>query len=160
MKIFYDMFIPYMPDQDINDRGELVASKSRESARDAMIDLANFQKTGAIMHLYHAVLHACMYAEVDLVTEILGLPDNLEIPNISINEAVDICAKDLFRSVNPNYKFDIDKFVSLLLTSAHFALEAIGEEQQVQPAEVAETPAADSPDLGGQISLDEVMGKD
>ena len=36
MKLFCDMFIPYMPDKEMNDRGELVPSKKREAARNAM----------------------------------------------------------------------------------------------------------------------------
>lgn len=150
MKLFYDMLVPYMPDKDINDKGELEVSPSREAGRNAMIDLDNFQRTGVIMHLYNAVLHACIYAEVDLITEILELPEDLEIPEVSINDAVDICAKELFKSANPDNKFDVDKFVGILLTSAHFALDAIRNNREVQ------APANDSSD-DGQISLDEVI---
>jgi len=125
MKLFCDMFIPYMPDKDVNDKGELVPSKQREAARNAMIELDNFQKSGSILCLYNAVFQACTYAEVDLIDKILTIPESVEIPEISIEEAVDMCARMLFQSVKPDNKFDIDQFVGTLLTAAHFGLETI-----------------------------------
>lgn len=164
MKLFYDMLVPFMPDKDVDDDGKLIPSKSREAGRNAMIELSYFQRTGNLINLYNATLNGCIYAEVDLVDEILGLPEDLEIPNISINEAVDMCAKMLFKSINPDNHFDIDKFVALLLTSAHFGMESIQAEQmkQKQVEQASEQPIPDDEPIveseqSGQISLDEVI---
>ena len=172
MKLYYDMFIPYMPDKDVDEEGKLVPSKTREAGRNAMIELSNFQRTGNLISLYNAVLNACIYAEVDLIDEILGLPEDLEIPDISITEAVDMCAKMLFKSINPENKFDINKFVAILLTAAHFGVESINAEQAAKDKEaekdttpdttaMPETPVepnTDKPEDVSQISMAEVMG--
>lgn len=168
MKLYYDMLVPFMPDKDVDDEGKLIPSKSREAGRNAMIELSNFQRTGNLINLYNAALSGCIYAEVDLVDEILGLPEDLEIPDVSINEAIDMCAKMLFKSINPDNRFDIDKFVALLLTSAHFGIESIQAEQakQEQSEQVPEAPIPDDEPVvvksekGGQISLEEVTKDD
>lgn len=170
MKLYYDMFIPYMPDKDVDADGKLVPSKTREAGRNAMIELSNFQRTGNLVSLYNAVLNACIYAEVDLIDEILGLPEDLEIPDISITEAVDMCAKMLFKSINPKNEFDVDKFVALLLTSAHFGVESINAEQaakakeeEAEPATVTDSAKPDEepklvkPEDVSQLSMAEVM---
>ena len=94
----------------------MVPSKQKEAGRTAMIELSNFQQSGNLINLYNAVLNACIYAGVDLIDEILGLSEDIEIPDVSINAAVDMCAKMLFKSINPDNEFDIDKFVAILLT--------------------------------------------
>lgn len=137
MKLFYDMFVPFMPDSDMNEEGKIVPSDSKMSGRKAMIELSNFQIDGNISHLYNAVLHACMYQKVDLVNTLVNIPEDVEIPNVSIQEAIDICAKMLFKSVNPNNGFDLNKFIGILLTSAHFALEAINSEKEPKASEVS-----------------------
>lgn len=154
MKLYYDMFIPYMPDQEMDSEGKLTASKQKEAGRNAMIELSNFQRTGMVMSLYNAVFNVCIYKDVDLVDTILGLPEDLEIPNVSINDAVDMCAKMLFKSVNPKNEFDLNLFVGILLTTAHSAIESIQAEQEKAAAESAKEPEDKS-----QISLAEVMDK-
>lgn len=166
MKLFYDMLIPYMPDKDLDENGQLVPSKIREAGRNAMSELSEFQQTGAIICLYNAVFQACIYSETDLIDEILNLPKDLEIPEVSIEEAVDICARMLFESVNPNNKFDIDKFAGILLTSAHFAIEAIKaneakkraesdikQEPEIQESEPEQKPEVDEK----QVTIDDII---
>lgn len=136
MKIYYDMFIPFMPDSDVDGEGNLVPSKRKMAGRKAMIELANFQGDGNISHLYNSVLEACLYQEVDVINTICNIPEEVEIPNVSIQVAVDMCAKMLIRSVNPNNGFDINQFAGILLTAAHFALEAVRSEKEAKASEV------------------------
>ncbi len=171
MKLYYDMLIPYMPDKDVDEEGKLVPSKQREAGRTAMIELSSFQQTGNLINLYNAVLNACIYAGVDLIDEILGLSEDIEIPDVSINEAVDMCAKMLFKSINPDNEFEIDKFVAILLTAAHFGIESINaehaakaKEQEAESTTVTDSDKSDEepklvkPEDVSQISMAEVMG--
>lgn len=154
MKLFYDMLVPFMPDSEMDAEGKLVPSESKIAGRQAMIELSNFQTSGNIICLYNAVFQACLYAKVDLVDKITNLPETVEIPEVSINEAVDICAKMLFQSVKPENTFDIDKFICILLTSAHFAIEAINKENS-EKSEVDKKD--DIPVEDKQITIDEVV---
>ena len=149
MKLFYDTLIPFMPDKDMNEKGELVPNKKREAARNAMIELANFQKSGTPISLYNSILFACAYAEKDLVDEILNIPETLEVPEVSIGKAVDICARMLFESIKPDATFDLDKFVGILLSTGHCLVEALNEEQAKSSADSEETKPIpdDTPEL-------------
>ncbi len=153
MKLFCDMFIPYMPDKDMNDDGDLIPSKQREAARTAMIELAQFQEDGNLIHLYNAVFQACIFAEVDLVDTILKLAANSEvkIPEVSIVEAVDICARMLFSAVKPDNPFDINQFTGILLTAAHFGIASIHEADAATGQQVAPDP---------QISIEEALNNE
>lgn len=151
MKLFYDMLIPYMPDKDVNDAGELVSSKQREAARNSMIELSEFQNDGNLIHLYNAVFQACIFAGVDIIDTILNLSADIEIPEVSIYEAVDLCAKALFRSVNPENPFDINQFAGILLTAAHFGIVSI---------KTATNTAEPQPEVDHQISIEEALNNE
>ena len=82
-----------------------------------------------------------------------------------------MCAKMLFKSINPDNEFDVDKFVAILLTAAHFGIESINaehaakaKEAEVEPATVTDSDKADEepklvkPEDVSQISMAEVMG--
>lgn len=136
MKFYCDMFIPFMPDSEVNEEGKLVPSETKQAGRKAMIELDAFQNDGNIAHLYNSVVQACLYAKVDVVDTLVNLPEDIEIPNVSIQEAVNICAKLLFKSVNPNNGFELDKFICILLTASHFAIRAINAEKEAKASEV------------------------
>lgn len=127
MKLYYDMLIPFMPDSKVDENGNVVPDIQKIEGRKAMSELAEFQSSGNVLCLYNSVYHACLYADVDLYDKLLNLPEDIEIPAVSIADAVRICVDMLFRTSNPNSdeKFDIDRFICLLLTSAHFALETL-----------------------------------
>ena len=150
MKLFYDMLVPFMPDSELDNENQLVPSKTKVAARQAMIELSNFQTTGNIICLYNAVFQACLYAKVDLVDKLLNLPEDVDIPEVSINDAVDICARLLFKSVNPDNAFELDRFICILLTVAHFAIESVNKEQ------AAKADAEASANEDKQISIEEV----
>ena len=152
MKLFYDMLVPFMPDSELDNENQLVPSKTKVAARQAMIELSNFQNTGNVVCLYNAVFQACLYKETDIVEKLLNLPEDIVIPEISIPDAVDMCAKMLFRSVDPKNAFDLDKFICILLTAAHFAIESINKEQ------AANADAEASANEDKQISIEEVVG--
>lgn len=136
MKLYYDMYVPFMPDSRVNESGELVKDENKLAGRQAMVELSNFQRDGNIVHLYNAVLQSCIYMHLDVIDTITNIPEDLEIPSVSIEQAVEMCAKMLIRSVNPNNEFDINKFVGILLTASHFAIEAINNEREAKASEV------------------------
>jgi len=123
MKLYYDMFVPYMPDSVTSDKGEMVVDEKLKAGRDAMIALSEFQLTGNIMALYQSVLHACKYADKDFIDTILNLPDDMNLDNVPLSELVDDSAKILFKSINPEkYPFDLNKFVTYILTATHIGV--------------------------------------
>ena len=120
MKLYYDMLVPYMPDAIQNEEGQMVKDDIKAAGRSAMIELANFQQTGEITSLYHAVINACIYAQVDLVDTILNIPDDITIADgTTLSNLIDDAAKNLFASIKPGNEFDINMFVCNLLNAAH-----------------------------------------
>lgn len=162
MKLFYDMLIPYMPDTEADATGKFVPSKQKVAGRQAMEELSKFQMSNNIIHLYQAVLYGCLYANVDLVDTILNLSDDIEIPSISINDALDLCARMLFQSIKTPESFEIDKFAAYILTSAHAAFVSINAQAEAakQNASISEEePVAEAEDTQ-QISIEDVMPTD
>ena len=143
MKLYYDMLVPYMPDAIRTDAGEFVGDPQKAAGRQAMIKLAEFQQTGELSCLYHAVIDACTYANVDLVDTILNIPEDLCIPDgITLNQILDDAAKNLFMSIKPDNEFDINLFVCNVLNAAH----AIILNQQINAATEPTEPDIPSED--------------
>lgn len=129
MKLYYDMLVPYMPDAIKNDQGELVHNDQRAAGRSAMIALAKYQKTRDPMCLYQSVIYACAYAGKDLVDTILNIPEEIDFEDgTKVDEVIDDCAKDLFRSIR-DHEFNVDLFVATMLTAAHAILEIMENAQ-------------------------------
>lgn len=120
MKLYYDMFVPFMPDSSLNTEGEFIKDERKAACRQAMVELSNFQLTGNILSLYQSITYACKYADKELVNAILN--NNKEVTIVEgtkVSDIIDEAAKLLFSSVNPNNEFDLDTFVADILTAAH-----------------------------------------
>lgn len=145
MKLYYDMLVPYMPDAIRTDAGEFVGDPQKAAGRQAMIKLAEFQQTGELSCLYHAVIDACTYANVDLVDTILNIPEDLCIPDgITLNQILDDAAKTLFMSIKPDSEFDINLFVCNVLNAAHAIILSQQINATTEPTE-PDMPSEDAP---------------
>lgn len=146
MELFYDMLIPYMPDAIKDDEGKFISNEQKASGRRAMIELANFQNNGDVISLYHSVIYACSYAEVDLVDTILSIPEDVKIPNgMTLGEMTTNAAKMLFASIKPGNTFDINMYCAYLLTAAHI-LVSRKPEPASEPEEIADDVSVKSDD--------------
>ena len=147
MKLYYDTLIAFMPDSVRTEDGRLIQDPQKLAGRKALIELAKYQNEGNIMSLYQSVLEACIYAGVDLVDTILQLSaysDKVEyhdMPQILI----DHCAKMLFQSIKPDYDFNIELFLSNILTAAHDIMN--NQIQLSNKSETAEVPSEDDPSI-------------
>lgn len=153
MKLYYDMLVPYMPDSKTDAEGNLVQDSRLVAGRRAMMELATFQSTNDLSHLYQSVIFACQYAECDLVDTILGIPADYVIPDGStISGLMDSAASTLFKSIKPGEEniFDINLFTANVLNVAH-ALISVSAEQ------AAQAEPQESSDSGDQISIEEVL---
>lgn len=120
MRLFYDTLVPYMPDTVLDADGKTTENPAKLAGRKAMIELANFQKTGNVNSLFYSTIHACTYAGVDLVDTILGIPDEISFKDgTTVDQLLDTAAKLLFKSIRPSDSFDINLFVANVLTAAH-----------------------------------------
>ena len=137
MKLYYDMLVPFMPIANINDKGEAVNSDSLIAGRQSMMELSEFQINGNLMSLYQSVVLACRYAGKDVADVILNIPDDMEIPNFTVSEFIDDAAKMLFKSsMNDKYPFDLNRFVSYVLSATHIIFVSIQQSKQNKPVEV------------------------
>jgi len=157
MKLFYDMLIPYMPNATAGEDGKLVENPKLAAARQTMIDLANFQNSGEIIHLYQAAMNICKYTGKDLQEWLLADHDDIEVPSVSLNEGLDICAKALFETVVKDKPFDCDKFLAILLTGAHFAFQLANAQASADNSET-QTPAESENE--NQVSIEDVIPQD
>jgi len=122
MKLYYDMFVPFMPDVSQDDKGEFVKDDRKAAGRQAMIELSNFQMTGNLLSLYQCVTLACKYANRDLVEVILNVDKDKDIEiqdGTKVSDIIDEAAKLLFSSINPDNGFDLETFTANILTAAH-----------------------------------------
>jgi len=133
MKLYYDMYIPYMPDSTVGEEGKLVADKQKTAGRQAMIELAKFQSSGQIMSLYQSVIFACEYAGCDLVDTLTGFTDGPDIADgTTVTSLLDDAAKLLFKSIKPENSFDINTFTANILNAAHAILSINSQEESEQ----------------------------
>lgn len=139
MKLYYDTLIPFMPTASVDETGKLVPDESKSACRQAMIELSNFQTSGNIMSLYQSVMFACKYVNIDLVDAVLSEKDVKLKEGATAGYLIDEAAKLLFRSINPDYEFDIDKFVTYVLTAAHAMFLSLQESEQKKEKESEET---------------------
>lgn len=140
MKLYYDMLVPYMPDKFRNEAGDLVEDPQRAAGRNAMIQLSQYQMTGDTECLYQAIIYACIYTGDDLVDIILGIPENMDIPDgITVSQLIDDAAKLLFSSIKPMNDLDIYTFACNLLNAAHALVEHSAKQQAAQLNAVAAT---------------------
>ena len=140
MKLFYDMLIPYMPSTIIVD-GKQTPNARLEAARKAMYMLAEFQNSHTLNSLYESVYQISIFAEIDIVDLILSLGD-VEVPAGKIDDLLDIAAKNLFKTISPDFdikSFDYKYYAATLLLIAHTCLMNIKQEE----AEKAEEPPKD-----------------
>ena len=137
MKIYYDMYLPYMPDATKSEEGELIPDPKKSAGREAMIELVKYQATKNVMCLYQAVLKACSYAGVDLI-ETINNTETLDIEDFDCDIYVDMAAKMLFKSINPQYEFNVVKFSAYLLMGAHTIVDASKPHVPEEIAEVEE----------------------
>ncbi len=132
MKLYYDTLVPYFPDSTMDATGAIAKDPAQAARREAMIDLANFQHTGLATHLSAAILHACLYAKVDMVDMTLNIPedtfDKFDVdtpPHRLVNEA----AVMLFKSLNAKYPFDIYEFAAALYSAEHLIINQRNESE-------------------------------
>ncbi len=146
MKLYYDMLIPYMPDAIRTESGELVPDAKKAAGRNAMIELSKYQMTGDIDCLYHSIIYACVYTGDDLVDIILGIPEEIVIPDgVPVSQLIDDSAKMLFSSIKPMHDLDIYTFVCNILTAAHTLNEAVaGKATQVASQTTESTEDSES----------------
>jgi hypothetical protein len=116
----------------VDSTGAITKDPAQAARREAMIDLANFQHTGLATHLSAAILHACLYAKVDLVDMTLNIPDdmfdNLDV-DIPPHQLVDDAAVMLFKSLNAKYSFDIYEFAAALYSAEHLIINQHNESE-------------------------------
>ena len=121
MKLYYDNLISYMPESVIVD-GKAIPDSKLKAARTAMIMLAEFQNTHNVTALYESVRQICAYAGVDIVDLIMSLKDvNVEVG--SVDDLLDIAAKNLFKTVSEPKDFDYMYYAAILLSVAHTVAE-------------------------------------
>ena len=149
MKLYYDNLIAYMPAATFEEGKEPVPDRKLSAARDAMIMLADFQNTHNIFSLYKSVASIAVYADIDIVDLILSLGD-IEIEENNIDDALDIAAKNLFKTVSsnePKGQFDYKYYAAILLSVAHALLESqrkYMEEMAAAQKQQAEEESADT----------------
>ena len=117
MKLYYDNLISYMPDSVIVD-GKAIPDSKLGSARKAMIMLAEFQNTHNVTALYEAVHQISVYVDVDIVDLMMSLGD-INIESGTVEDLLDIAAKNLFKTVSDPKSFDYKYFTAILLSVAH-----------------------------------------
>lgn len=123
MKLFYDSLVPYMPDTIKDTSGQLVKDGNKQFGRLCMIDLANFQNSQDIMLLSLSIIHACNYAEVDLIDTVIATKDQ-EVPDISASALLDDAVILLFKSIKDSETFEVVKFVAYILTVFHMIMNS------------------------------------
>lgn len=139
MKLFYDVLVPFIPDSNADEKGELVPDKVKVAGKNAMIDLANFQRTSDISALLHSVICVCAYQEKDLVDAILSVPNDLSIESgVKLEDLVDECAKMIFKSIKPGNDFDLNKYIVNVFTVAHTILNIAETSKEEEIKEVKE----------------------
>ena len=124
MKLYYDNLVAYMPDSVIVD-GKPIPDTKLAAARKAMMNLSEFQSLKNINALYDAIHQISIYSEINVVDLILTLKDVDIDENKSLEDLLDIAAKNLFQTVTPNYDpttFDYKYFSAILLYVAHEAM--------------------------------------
>lgn len=132
MKLFYDNLVPFMPNSTVVDE-QRVPNAKLEAARKAMIMLADFQRFHNINSLYEAILQISVYVDIDIVDLILSSLDE-EIKEGTIDEHLDIAAKNLFKTIASDYEpgsFDYKYFTAVLLSVAHTVL-VVREQYEMQ----------------------------
>jgi len=145
MKLYYDNLISYMPGSVIVD-GKPIPDSKLEAARKAMMLLAEFQATQNVRALYESVYQVSLYADVNIVDLILSL-SSVEVEAGRLDELLDIAAKNLFKTISPNYdpkSFDYKYFSAIVLSVAHTVWVVQTkqlQEQNLRPVEeVPNTP--------------------
>lgn len=136
MKLYYDMFVPFMPDVSQGDDGTLVKDERKIAGRQAMIELSNFQLSGNISSLYQSITFACKYANKDLVESILNNTKEVTIQEgTKVSDIIDEAANMLFSSVNPDNPFELDMFIANILTAAHALFISLQQAEINSPKE-------------------------
>jgi len=124
MKLYYDNLVAYMPDSVIVD-GKPIKDTKLEAARRAMMHLSDFQNGHDIRDLYESIKYVCVYSDVNIVDLMLTLKDINIDEQQSLEDLLDIAAKNLFQTVSPNYDpktFDYRYYTAILMYVAHEAL--------------------------------------
>lgn len=120
MKLYYDNLVPFMPDSIVVNE-ERVPNVKLAAARKAMIMLSTFQRNHNVDALYESVYQISVYEGIDIVDLILSLGD-INVGSGTIDELLDIAAKNLFKVISPNFEpdsFDYKSYSATLLSIAH-----------------------------------------
>ena len=143
MKLYYDNLISYMPEAVIVD-GNAIPDSKLKAARTAMMLLAEFQNTRNVNALYESVRQICVYAGVDIVDLIMSLK-GVDVETGSVDDLLDIAAKNLFKTVSDPKDFDYMYYAAILLSVAHVVAEVqkqhfFEELKKKQQEETAKSP--------------------
>lgn len=126
MKLYYDNLFSYMPNAELVDDKPVINIKL-DSARKAMIMLAQFQTTQNVAALYEAVNQICTYADIS-ISELIFSLGHIDVATDTVENLLDIEAKKLFTwattydsKAETNPEFDYKYFAATLLSIAHTA---------------------------------------
>ena len=157
MKLFYDNLVPFMPNSIVVNE-QRVPDVKLEAARKAMIMLSEFQRFRDATALYEAVYQISIYADVSIVDLIFAAHEE-EIKEGTVDGLLDIAAKNLFKTISPDYEpgsFDPNYFTAILLSIAHTVLvikEQYAMEQKLASEKAEETAGAtDEPEVEPQTA--------
>jgi hypothetical protein len=126
MKLYYDMYVPYMPQGNIDKDGNIAPDDRIAAARHAMIQLANFQNTGDISYLYKSIISACAHCDADVI-DILSTMTKVDIPSdVSIDYLLDDCANQLLRTIK-HEELDIARYVAYISFTTHILAQMIAQ---------------------------------
>lgn len=122
MKLYYDMLVPFIPNSTKDEKtGEMSVDARLDARRQAMIELSNFQRTGNGLFLTQAVVSACRFASVDVVSTLLTATEKSEVAETADPmELTDKSAKLLLGSLTA--PFDIYLFTANLLMALHIII--------------------------------------
>lgn len=157
MKLFYDNLVPFMPNSIVVDE-QRVPDVKLEAARKTMIMLAEFQRFHNPASLYEAIYQISIYADVNIV-DLIFYALNENLTEGTIDDLLDIAAKNLFKTIAPDYEpgsFDYKHFTAILLSIAHSVFviqEQYAMEQREASAKAEEIAGAtDEPEVEPQTA--------
>lgn len=131
MKFYYDMLIPFMPEQTLNSETQEMQDDSKLiGIKAALINLSNYQTSTdrAPIHLYHAIVNICKGLNLELQSTVIDAINHTELLCSDTSSIADAIALKLFSITNTeSSEFDPLEVIGYLLGLAHLRFSELNK---------------------------------
>lgn len=135
MKLYYDMLIPFMPEQKVDSETDaLVDDSIAINFKSALINLSDFQNSRNPLFLYRSILNVCKALNLNVGTAVLDAIRNANSPvdgdavehDGIIDSLIDSAAIMIFEIAGQETpRFDVTTYIANLLYAAHITFQTL-----------------------------------